>query len=673
MAMSNAELLTVLKNQLGDSIKYANSGFKANYEELYRSYNQEPYGTEIKDRSQVISSDHYDMVESDMPALARIFLGSNDILKYVPLGADDQAEAEEKTKFANFIVRNQPDSFKIIHDWIKEPGWCKCSVVKTLIEETEQARYVAYENLSEDELVSCLQDLESEDDVARVEVESQDQNKEAATFNVRFRVVQKVKKICIANVPPENFIISRGAKNKDSAMIVGDETTKTKGELIAEGYSKELVKNLIPNATDSNGNTTKQLRFEDQGGWDQRSGYHWTQEQVTIQSLYALVDVDGDGIPERRYIVKAGEEILENEPYELVPYAILSQILIPHTAIGKSRGEKAAQIQKEKTAIKRGIMDNIYAVNRPRMGVDDSDGSIDGGKVNLDDLLTHRIDGIVRTDGPPMSALMPIETPYIGDKALQVINYIDNEKVMSLGLQLGNQGLNVDDLYKETATRFEGVDSANKAKLELVARVYAETGFRELFDNVIWLAQHHQDSETEIMVLGKPLTVNPRNWRRKHYAQCLIGLGAGDNEDMINNLTGIMQIQNQQILAGSPIADHKKLYNTLFDLLKVMGKPDPSRYFNDPEMPQEILMAKLYQLFQQNQDLQAQVQNNPLAEAAMITAKAKLAEVQGKETATMRQFIMKMAQEDKQFAAELARDLTEIELKYATNVPGALT
>jgi hypothetical protein len=672
MAMSEAELLTVLKNQLGDSIKYANSGFKASYETLYRSYNQEPYGTEIKDRSQVISSDHYDMVESDMPALARIFLGSNDILKYVPLGNNDQEEAEEKTKFANYIVRNQPDSFKIIHDWLKEPGWCKCSVVKTFIEETEQARYESYEDLSEDELAILLQDLESGEDADRVEIESQEKEKNG-TFNVRFRIVQCIEKICIANVPPENFIISRGAKNKDSAMIVGDEITKTKGELIAEGYPKDMVKKLTPNTTNINGNTTKQLRFEDQGGWDQKSGYHWTQEEVTIQNLYSLVDVDGDGIPERRFIVKCGEEILENEPYELVPYAILSQILIPHSAIGKSRGEKAAATQKEKTAIKRGIMDNIYAVNRPRMGVDDSDGSIDGGKVNLDDLLTHRIDGIIRTDGPPMNALMPIVTPYIGNEALQVINYIDNEKVQSLGLQLGNQGLNVEDLYKETATRFEGVDSANKAKLELVARVYAETGFRELFDNVIWLAQHHQDTETEILVLGKPMTVNPRGWRRKHYAQCLIGLGAGDNEEMINNLSGIMQIQKQEIMSGSPLADHKKLYNTLFDLIKVMGKPDPSRYFNDPEMPEQTLMAKLYQLFTQNQQLQAQVQNNPLAEAAMVTAKAKLAEVQGKESSQMRQFIMKMAQEDKQFAAELAKDLTEIELKYNSNVPGALT
>ena len=48
-----------------------------------------------------------------------------------------------------------------------------------------------------------------------------------------------------------------------------------------------------------------------------------------------------------------------------------------------------------------------------------------------------------------------------------------------------------------------------------------------------------------------------------------------------------------------------------------------------------------------------------------------MAEVEGKETNQMRQFIMKMAQEDEHFRASLAKDLTKLELDSGVDVKGA--
>jgi hypothetical protein len=684
--MSESELLTILKCQLGDTIKYANDEFNSANKSLFDSYSQEKYGNEVEGRSQVVASDHFDLVESDMPSLARIFLGSNKVLNFKAFSKADEEEARQKTEYADYLIREQKDSFKILHDWMKEPGLAKCSVVKFYPEDTESVSYVTYEGISEDELTMTINGLKG-DNVKAVEIESKDDGVDG-TYTVNLRVVKKTKKIKIANVPVDSFIISRGASSKDDATMIGDECTKRKGQLIEEGYSKKLVMDLVPKGITRE--EFKQQRFRGQGGYDQKTGKHWTNDEVTIQYLYPLVDYDEDGIPERRLIIKCGEEILENEPYGIAPYAILTQILMPHALIGRSRGEIAAKSQVQKTAIERGIMDNIYAHSRPRIAVDDSAGSIDGGKVDLDDLMNHGIGDVIRTDGAPAQAIMPIVEPYIGDSALQIVQYIESKRSNSLGTVASNQGLDSDKFYKETATRFEGVQDSGKAKIELVARVYAETGFRQLYEGVIWTAQHYQDEATEIMVLGKEFQVDPTSWRHEHYCQSKVGLGAGDSEEAIQNLAAQLSTQMQLKATGSPIVDWKKIYATLDDLSRAMGKSDTSKYFNDPDVPESQLLPLIEAMMVENAQLKQQIQQNPLAEAELIKAQAKMAEVQGKESNSMRQFMLKYAQENHQFAekmrvemaelaqqgdkqaSDLALELTKLDISTAQQVPGSL-
>lgn len=669
MAMSKDEMLAVVKSQLSNSIKYSNDDFDKVNRTLFSSYNQDLYGDEVDGRSKVVSSDHYDMVESDMPPMARVFLGSNKIMSFKPFGEQDKEEAREKTEYANFLIRGQRDSFKTLYDFLKEPGMAKCAVLKFYSEETKTAEYVRYENLTEDELALVISDLEEGEKVDSVEVASQDE-REGQRFDVKFKVMKKTKKITIANVPVDSFIITRGASSLKDAELVGDLCTKRKGQLIAEGFDKKMVKKLPVKGKERN--DLEQKRLEGQGGYDPKSGYHWTNDEVEIQYLYCLIDADDDGVPERRMIVKCGNEILSEEPYGIEPYAVMSQIPMPHVLIGKSRGEQAAKSQRVRTAVERAMMDNTYAVGRPRYIVDNSSGTQGGARVDLDDLMTmsESITGIVRVDGDPTTAVQTLNVPYIGNEMLQVIQYLDAKKSQTLGNQAVTQGLNADQFYKETATRFEGVQDMGQAKIELLARVYAETGFRQLYEGVIWTAQHYQDDQCEIMVLGKPLTVDPRKWRYEHYAESNVGIGAGDSEQAITNLGVTLQSQMQLLTMGSPLVDQKKIYNTMDDLLRAMGKADLSRYFNDPEQPQQLLMAQNEQLAALVQQMQAQLQQmqNPLAESETIKARAKLIEAQGKGQIEA----VKMQQNQQQFMAEMAARLTELELKYNADVPGAI-
>ncbi len=347
MSMSETELLAVLRSQIGDTTRDADDTLRQSNLELYNRYNLEPYGNEEEGRSQVQSSDVFDTVESDMVAFTRIFQGANKVMEFRPTeGADPEEveEANQKTEYADFLVRRQHDSFCAINGWMKAAGFTKASILHYYHETVEKPEYVKFEGLSEIELAQTLETLEGEKGVDRVDIESQDEDEGA--FNVRFKLVRKRKRIAYSHIPAEDFRITRGSESKDSAPLVGHVTRKTKGELIAEGYDKALIKGL-PITGDEKAETRRK-RFEDQGGYDKETGYHWTNDKVEVEVLYSLVDYDCDDIPERRHILKIGQHVLENEPFGHVPYAMLSQILVPHSVIGKSRGEQASRYQRRK-------------------------------------------------------------------------------------------------------------------------------------------------------------------------------------------------------------------------------------------------------------------------------------------------------------------------------------
>lgn len=707
--LSEKELIDRLNEMEKDAVKY-NGEFMALNEELLSEYLSMPYGDEIEGQSTAVATDIQDVIEADMPSLARIFLGANDILEFTANTDDPEeiAEAEEKTKYINWLVRKQPTSFKTLHDWMKDAEIQKFGVVKYYVEKIKKPEECTYEGLSGDELTQLKQSLEGQQNVDSVKIVSRDITNDGIddVFDVTFRVTRSCQKIVVQNVPVEDFLITRNSRTPQEAGLLGDICIKTRGQLIEEGFDKEKVGLIPAKGQESEGQRLKSIRFDAEGGFIELTGKE-KQEKVEIRNLYPLIDVDGDGIAERRNIIKAGDIILQNDPYGRAPYAILSAILMPHTAIGRSRAEIVKPTQYIKTHLLRGMLNNTYQVNKPGWAIDDSVG----GGVDMDDLLTQRLDRIVRVHGNPFEKMMPLVTPYIGDKSLQVIQYIDNARAQSTGTLQASQGLDADALEKETATRFEGVQDASIAKIELVARVFAETGYRDLFDGLCWIAQHYQDEATEIKVLGKALRVDPANWQYDHACSSNVGLGAGDDEKIMQNMGGLLSISAQLADRQSPLTDSKKVYNILNKLVKGMGLPRVGDYFNDPEVPEQVLMAQNEQLKGMVQQLQAQLQN-PLAEAEKIKAQAQLV-IQSdkheralqvsdmahqsklqledskkqteigtfmlKQAAEQENFRREMAQKQDEFNKDYALKLTELELKYqqgsqaqTEDIPGSL-
>jgi hypothetical protein len=678
--MTDSELVSLLTQAKEDCAIYTGEFMRENekYLEAYLGLKTGEFRANPEE-SGVVSTDVADVVEADMPSLARIFMGSGDILSF-EANTDNEAEvqeAEDKTKYVNWVVRNQPESFKIQHDWLKDAEIQKASVVKYYYEEYKDVEEVEFEGLTEDELSEVADSLKGPD-IKKVEIVEQEE--EDGFFNLKFKVTREIKKMKIMNVPPESFLISRNATSKHDAEVIGDIVQKTRSELLADGFQRKLIE-LLPSQDKDLETTSRlnQIRNKDQGGsFSSETIANWANERVEILDLYARIDFDGDGIAEMRHIMISGNNILVNEYFNHKPYAMLSAVLMPHKAIGRSRAEIAYPTQLEKTALKRGMFDNMYMTNKPRTVIHSS--------VNLDDMLTVRTNGIIRMDDEnpniiPQNAVYPLVTQYTGDKTLQVIQYMDQSRANSTGALMSSQGLDADAISKETATRFSGIEKSGAAKIELIARNYAETGYRDLFEGIAWLSSRYQNTEIEFAVLGKAMKINPSKWKYNHSVRTNVGLGAGNNEALVQSLQGIYQIQQQLKMAGSTLVDEVDIFNTLKRITDGLGLPRADEFFNNPEEPDDLLKAQNEQLNGMVLQLQEAMQQmqNPLAESEQIKAEAGL--IKARSDAEIK--LMQMQQDQQQFMVDMqareakreedmALKLTEMELKYSKNVPGAL-
>ena len=688
--MTEPELVALLSQAEDDAATY-NGEFSTENTKYLAAYlgNKTGEFSAIPNQSSVVSTDIADVVEADMPSLARIFLGSGDVVTFTP-NTESEAEiqeAKEKTKYVNWIVRSQPESFSIIHNWLKDAEIQKNGVVKYFIEEQKDVEVVEYEGVDAEEVQAIIESLKgSKVDKVKVEVSEQEEVEvmgatpnDAATFDIKFRVTTEKQKVCIINVPPELFLITRNARSLDDAELVGDRVRKTRGELLSEGFDRELIEQLSTVDEEDNRNSNLDtIRNQDQGGANYDTNINnWASETVEISDLYVKIDFDGDGIAERRHVMLSGNKVLVNEYFNHVPYASLSAVLMPHKAIGRSRAEITYPYQLQKTALQRGINDNIYMVNNPRNVVHPD--------VDLDAMLTVRTNGIIRLEEDtqilPGNAVFPLSIPYIGQQALQVIQYVDSTRAQTTGSLMSNQGLEADKLNQETATRFNGVKDSSDAKIELIARNYGETGFRKLYEGIAWLVSRYQNTETEFRVLGKALTVNPKAWKYSHHVQSNVGLGAGDNEKSLETLQGIYGIQQSLIQQGSTLADEKDVYNTLSRIIEGAGFPRVNEFFNDPEEDTETLKAEneiLNKMVVQLQE-QAAAMQNPLAEAEQIKQEAFLVKAQSDAQIKVaqlqsdnEQFQAKLMADSKKASEDLALKLTELELKAGQDLNGAM-
>jgi len=624
-------------------------------------YNCLPYGDEVEGQSHAISSDVSDTVETLMPGLMRVFTQGRLIGQFE---ADEEAyeeEAELKTELSNYVFQKQNNGFLVLNTMFKDALLQLSGTVKVYWDETEDSEVTKYRGLSAEE----LKVLEAEDGVTVEEVEKVEEDG-LVTYNAEKVTIKKKGCVKYDNVPPEEFLISRSARNfVDRPSFIGQRSPKTRSDLIKMGYDRKIVQGL-PADDYFKDSEERNARYFKYNQWSTTNpSEHHPNDIIFVGEYYLNIDMNQDGVCEYYQIIYAGEQILKKQQVDDHPFCTVVPVPVSHRAIGTCPAEQVADLQYRKSHLERNMFDNVYQTNYPRV--------MHSNKVDLDDLLTPRAGGTIEIDtelGDVGGHAQPLVIPNMIGDILQAIEYTDTARETRTGVTRYTQGLNPEALNK-TATGYLGMMDASQQREYLIARLFAETGVKHIFEKTVSLLAKYQDTPMQIKVSGQPLEINPVEWSGHTRCSIHVGLGSGDRQEKIMNLNQVLQNQMMFMQSGLVLSDQAKVYKTMEKIIDEVGLKDASTYFNNPETDVETLQAQNEQLMGMVQQLQAQAQQNPLAEAEMVKVQGDIATKQMVEQNKAQQFMLKMQQEQEEFRKEFARKMTELELKYQTDVPGS--
>ena len=604
------KLKSLLGNHIENALGYLGGNLSEGRKKSIEYYLGDKLGTEIDGRSQVVSTDVSDTIESILPNLLRVFTASDRVVKCEPVTAEDVPLAEQATAYLNHVFYKDNDGFQLLYNFFKDALIEKNGFLKIYWDESETVEFETYENLSMEDKealsdtkdeIEIIEEEEFEDEDAKEEFEKVIEQYEAqgmtelseiktpdfVLYNCKIKRIKKTGKIKIESVPPEEFLIDRNAKTIQEADFVSHKVLMSRSDLVAMGYPEEEV-NKIPASSDDIYNTENMVR---QRNVDEYPVDNYTQGQntkVLIYESYVRYDEDEDGIAELRKIISAGDDgsmVLENMPCDNIPFVTITPIPMPHRFYGRSVSELVEDIQLMKSTVMRQLLDNMYLTNNNRVAVMD-------GMVNMDDLLTSRPGGVVRTKQQPNQVMQPIQAQPISQQAFPLLEYLDTVREVRTGVTKYNQGLDSDSLNK-TATGISAIMNQTQMRAELIARIFAETGVKDLFRKMFELSVKYQDKEKIIQLNNQYIPVMPTEWKNRFNVTIQVGLGTGTKEQQIVILNNILDKQLQAFqLQGQrefPMVSLKNIYNTLSKIVENAGLKTVDSYFINPELGKQYV------------------------------------------------------------------------------------
>lgn len=631
--MDDETVFSHVDHWLSDSLSYNQSELSQQRADSLSYYLGEPFGNEKRGKSQVVTRDVQETVNWILPSLLKVFHSGGDVVKYLPDTVADVPLAEQETAYVNYLFNRKNDGFKIMHDWFQDALIYKNGIVKVYVEDENCPQFDYFTGIDE----ATLQEIASEPDV---EVIAQTDNADG-TYDIKLRKDKKKRRIKVCVVPPDQFLIDRDADDLESAQFVAHREQQTVSWLRSMGVPEDVIdelpfdewefadttpEKLIRDAFDGSGDTAFQTGAEAEAN-----------RKVWVSECYINLDVDGDGLAELRRIVVAGSHILSNEEWDSKPFADVAAHRLAHKFFGMSIYDKIKDIQEIRSALMRQIMDNIYRQNTGRWAVIE-------GQVNIEDLISDTQSGVVRMKSA--NAATPLPTPQLSDSAYNMLDRMESDRGKRTGVSERSQGLDSNTLHSnQAAGSVNQLMTAAEAQIDLIARLFAETGVKRLFQLLHDHAIKYQDQEEVFELRGQFVGVNPSNWRERTDMAVTVGVGNMNKDQQLIHLTRMMEMTQTVINGGGMgiLVSETNIYNLLKEITENAGYKDVNRFWTDPNSPEAKQAAQQ----------KAQAAQKPKPDD--IKAQAQMAQVQGQNA--KHQADAQMSQVDAQVK------LAEIELK----------
>jgi hypothetical protein len=670
--MDDAELQAIVTQDLTDAISYVDSDLSPTRAKGTEYYRGDLFGNEVEGNSKVVAMEVRDTVSAMLPSLMRVFFNSENVVEFAPRGPEDVKMAQQATDYANYVFQNDNNGFLTSYAIFKDALVRKCGIAKFWWEDEEKVRIEEYTGLDDQTLEMLMQEPGAEVKIVVSYPDPSIDELQISTVNpltgqpvmappamvhdVQIKRITKDGRIRIMAVPPEELLLDRRARSFDDATIIAHRQMATMADLLAMGYDQdEIEENMSSTDLDSNDEYLARQPLSTTFGTNDAANP--MMRRVLYIEAYSRVDFDGDGIAELRKVccMGGGYKVVRNLPASYIPFADFPCDPEPHTSPLEAMSifDITRDLQEIKSEILRNTLDSLAQSIHPRTAVVE-------GQVNIDDVLNNETGAIIRMRAPGM--VQPLSTPFVGQAAFPMMEYMDQIKEDRTGMSKAAMGLNADALQSSTKAAVNATINASQGRIELTARILAE-GMKKLFKGILFLATTHQDKARMVRMRNEWVQIDPRFWDTSMDANINIALGNGDTNEKLQALMMIMAKQEQilqQLGPTNPLVTPQQFSNTLRKIVELSGFKDSTSFFQD--IPADYVPPT------------PQPKPTPEEVLAQVQAESIKADIQ-KKAAELELKRQQMIMDDDLTRDKMAQDMYlkkyEIELKYKSQISTA--
>jgi len=539
-----------LTNKAVDSLRSCTSDMillQINREDAIKAYMSEPYGNEIEGRSQFVGSEVFNTIEWILPSLMRIFWGGSDVVKLSPVGPEDDGKDKAMQDLIKFQITKGFNGFLAMYDWFKDALLYKLGIMKYCWVKETQYKNKEYTDLSDAEYQAIMFkvaqgkfEITKHDMVTEREAQFDEFGNEIApavmSHNLKGREVKEISKPLWQPIPPEEFVFDvRAAKLEDS--FCAHKKKVHRNYLKAEYGVKDA--DIIDAYNDLYQDVVKQERFKDLGGTSFLMDTKDDEFVYIYECFFNDYDKDGKPIPIKLCLMGDRSIELDENKYGKPPFRDLSAIRLTHRIVGRSFYDLVGEIQKLKSGLIRAVLDNIYFQNNGTRAVNPE-------KMNIDDLFTQNVPGgVFRTinGADPGGSYLPIPVTPLAPQTMKMMEYADSGILENrTGITRYNQGLDANSLNK-TATGISQIMGAAQQRIELIARLFAESGVKGLFQDTVNMNLEYFDKDVAFKVNESDwMKVNPADIDGDFDIAIDVALGTGSKDLVANQLMQMLNI-----------------------------------------------------------------------------------------------------------------------------------
>lgn len=538
--------------------------------------------------SDLVSTDVADTIEWALPSLMKVFTGSDEVITIAGVTEEDDTKAETMQELLVYQLQRQNKFFPILYNWMKDALITGMGIIKCYWERTEG--YTTEQTTLNNEALQALQQA----GVPIVSIEGPDIYGDfVVTYQSPYYVKNAPK---IENILVSDFIYSSDAKSLEEANFVAQKRKVTMSYL-REREAQGVYANIDEIKTEDFRQSKIESPIEQVIG-DKYNDLTFNQEdkarlEVVIYECYTKMDINGDGILEDMIITICGDTIIRIEQNYMGrhPFFTISPTKDPHRIwVKRSYAELIGELQDLKVALTRQIMQNVALNNDPKMLLAED-------AINIDDYIQGRKVIRMKSGHSLNEVAMPMPVHPLSPQTFQFLEYIEGQKENRTGITRYNQGLDANSLNK-TATGISAILGQSSQRLELIARMFAETGIYELFRFMVSLNQKFIDQNTVIRLTNKSLKINPEDLTGNFDLVVNAGISIATKESTIMATQTLLTALMQANAGGYMVSTPENIYNLFKKWIESIGFKNYGDYITDPAVTQQRMMMEM-QLKQQ--------------------------------------------------------------------------